>query len=133
MAIQLKKVNAGHYITGNGKYWILNYMGVWTVGDIEHEEDYNDFMTLSEAREFLTQKIGTQRLWVSDDGDVLCEDHAGTYLRLAIRSNPEAIQHETPLDNWCAYYTNLLGGGNLVCEVCVPWDSPNHPSNKVLA
>jgi hypothetical protein len=73
----------------------------------------------------------SQRLWVADDGDVLCEDHAGTYLRLAIRSNPQAIQHKTPLDNWCAYYTNLLGGGNLVCEICVPWDSPDHPSNRV--
>jgi hypothetical protein len=75
----------------------------------------------------------TQRLWVSDNGDVLCEEHIGTYLKASIEANGQAIQHKTPLDTWCAYYTNFLGGKDLVCEVCTPWDSPNHPYNKMKA
>lgn len=72
----------------------------------------------------------SNRLWVDDNGTVLCENHAGTYLTSAIQSNNQAIQHRTPLGTWCAYYTNLRGGANLVCEVCTPWDSPDHPYNK---
>jgi hypothetical protein len=72
----------------------------------------------------------TNRLWVDDNGTVVCDDHAGTYLRSAFQANSEAIQHRTPLGTWCAYYTHLLGGADLVCEVCTPWDSPNHPYNQ---
>jgi hypothetical protein len=74
-----------------------------------------------------------QRLWVSNKGDVICEDHAGTYLRCAIEAKPKAIKHKTPLDDWSLYFTHLLGGADLVCEVCVPWNSPNHPYNKLKA
>ena len=73
------------------------------------------------------------RLWISDNGDVLCEDHAGTYLKVAIEANPKAIQHSTPLDNWSLYFTHLIGGVDLVCEVCTPWSSPDHPYNKIKA
>ena len=75
----------------------------------------------------------TQRLWVSDNGDVLCEEHTGTYLKASIEANGQAIQHKTSLDTWCAYYTSLLGGKDLVCEVCTPWNSPNHPYNQMNA
>lgn len=70
-------------------------------------------------------------LWVSDNGDVVCEEHAGMYLRSAIQAKPKATKHDTPLNNWSLYFTNLLGGENLVCETCVPWDSPNHPFNNM--
>ncbi len=30
----------------------------------------------------------TQKLWVSDNGDVTCEAHAGMYLRCAIEAKP---------------------------------------------
>lgn len=69
-----------------------------------------------------------QRLWVSDNGDVVCEEHAGMYLRSSIKAKPKAIKHRTPLDNW-----SLYGGENLVCETCIPWNSPNHPFNKINA
>ena len=72
----------------------------------------------------------TQRLWVSDNGDVVCEAHTGMYLRCAIEAKPKAIKHKTPLDRWSLYFTDLLGGENLVCETCVPWTSPEHPYNK---
>lgn len=75
----------------------------------------------------------TQRLWVSDNGDVTCDDHAGMYLRCAIEAKPNAKKHRTPLDSWSLYFTNLLGGENLVCETCVPWNSPDHPYNKIKA
>jgi hypothetical protein len=52
------------------------------------------------------------------------------YLRVAFQTKPNGIQHKTPLGTWCAYYTNLNGGKDLVCEVCIPWNSPNHPYNR---
>jgi hypothetical protein len=79
------------------------------------------------------KQISTERLWVSDDGDVTCENHAGMYLRCAIEAKPNAKKHNTPLDRWSLYFTHLLGGENLVCETCVPWDSPEHPFNKLKA
>jgi hypothetical protein len=56
-------------------------------------------------------------LWVSDNGDVICAEHAGNYLRSAIKADPKALSHSTPLDNWSLYYEHLLGG--LPCEICV--------------
>jgi hypothetical protein len=75
----------------------------------------------------------TQKLWISDNGDVTCEAHAGVYLTSSIQAKPKAKQHKTPLDNWALYFTHLLGGENLVCETCVPWHSPNHPYNTIKA
>jgi hypothetical protein len=72
-----------------------------------------------------------QRLWVSDNGDVLCEEHSGTYLNCAIQAKPKAVEHSTPLGNWALYFTHLMGGENLVCETCTPFNSPNHPYNKM--
>ena len=37
----------------------------------------------------------TQKLWISDNGDVTCEEHAGAYLRCAIEAKPKAKQHKT--------------------------------------
>lgn len=71
--------------------------------------------------------MSNQRLWIDDNGTVLCENHTGVYLSESIKANGQAIQHHTPLGTWCAYYTHLLGGADLVCEICTPWDSPNHP------
>jgi hypothetical protein len=74
------------------------------------------------------------RLWVADNGgDVLCQDHVGTYLASAIKSAPEATEHDTPLDTWALYFTHVIGGDGLVCEVCTPLDSPSHPYSKVKA
>jgi hypothetical protein len=78
-------------------------------------------------------KVMSNRLWVDDNGTVVCDEHAGTYLRSAFEAKPQAIQHRTPLGTWCAYYTHLLGGADLVCEVCTPWNSPNHPYNTIKA
>ena len=75
----------------------------------------------------------TNRLWIDDNGTVVCEEHAGVYLKSAIKANNDEMQHETPLGTWCAYYIHLLRGENLVCEVCTPWTSPNHPYNKIKA
>jgi len=81
----------------------------------------------------VTKTISTERLWVSDNGDVTCENHAGMYLKCAIEAKPKAVKHNTPLDRWALYFTHLLGGENLVCETCVPWNSPDHPYNEMKA
>jgi len=66
----------------------------------------------------MTKTISTERLWVSDEGEVTCEKHGGMYLMSAIQAKPKAIKHKTPLDNWSLYFTHLLGGENLKCESC---------------
>jgi hypothetical protein len=63
----------------------------------------------------------SKRLWVSDNGSVTCDEHAGTYLRCAIEARPKAKSHCTPLDNWSMYFEHLLGG--LPCETCVDWST----------
>jgi hypothetical protein len=64
-------------------------------------------------------KFDGRRLWVSDNGDVTCDGHAGAYLRSAIEANPVAISHRTPLGTWDAYSMHLLGA--LPCSTCVDW------------
>jgi hypothetical protein len=54
-------------------------------------------------------------------------------LRSSIQAKPKAVKHRTPLGNWSLYFTHLLGGENLVCETCIPWNSPEHPYNKIGA
>ena len=66
-------------------------------------------------------KFDGRRLWVSDDGSVTCDGHAGAYLRYAIEANPVAISHRTPLGTWDAFSMNLLGA--LPCETCVDWST----------
>jgi hypothetical protein len=64
-------------------------------------------------------KFDGRRLWVSDNGDVTCDGHAGAYLRSAIEANPVAVSHRTPLGTWDAYSMHLLGA--LPCSTCVDW------------
>lgn len=55
-SVTLKKVEAGRYETKDGRFSVVNYMGVWTVIEGEYEE-YTDFMTLAEAREFIAEQV----------------------------------------------------------------------------
>jgi hypothetical protein len=59
------------------------------------------------------------RLWVSDSGDIVCDGHAGAYLKSAIEAHPRKSTHTTPLDTWSAY--NHLSLGALPCSTCVDW------------
>lgn len=70
----------------------------------------------------------TTTYWCDDNGTVYCEDHAGNYLRCAIKNNPAAREHHTPLGTWermtaqdvvdfQAFIDARLGGGS-VCEQC---------------
>jgi hypothetical protein len=47
----MKLISKGgqYYETADGKYWIQKYMGVWTVGDKEHDE-LTDFASFAEAK-----------------------------------------------------------------------------------
>lgn len=60
MTISLKKREFGGYETKDGAFRVFNYMGVWTVcfDDECGREDMRDFMTLTEAREFITAEAG---------------------------------------------------------------------------
>jgi len=64
-------------------------------------------------------KVDSSILWVSDNGDVTCAEHAGMYLRSSIEAKPKAQSHRTPLGTWDAYASNLLGG--LPCSTCIDW------------
>lgn len=58
MTIKLKKLEFGGYGTADNKFRVFNYMGVWTVvEDNDGEEELTDFMTLAEAREFISGKV----------------------------------------------------------------------------
>ena len=70
----------------------------------------------------------SKALWVSDNGDVLCTEHAGHYLSSAIKARPKARKHRTPLDEWNLYYEELLGG--LPCSSCVDWKTLDLSSTR---
>lgn len=55
-SVTLTKINAGNYETKDGRFSVVNYMGVWTVVENEPVE-YTDFMTLAEAREFIAEQV----------------------------------------------------------------------------
>ena len=63
--------------------------------------------------------MATTQLWVSDNGDVTCANHAGVYLSAAIQAKPKAKSHLTPLGSWHSYASIDLGG--LPCSTCVDW------------
>ena len=60
----------------------------------------------------------TQRLWVSDNGDVTCDNHAGVYLSSAIKNHSKARVHRTPLGTFASYTIEDIG---LPCSSCVDW------------
>lgn len=58
-ALKLKKLEFGGYVSQDGKYRVFNYMNLWTVvEDINGSEEMTDFMTLSEARQYIAEKVG---------------------------------------------------------------------------
>lgn len=56
-------------------------------------------------------------VWISAGGEVVCRDHAGSYLtsRIAAGHGPKII---TPLDDWLYHSPETAAEFNLVCEVC---------------
>ena len=68
-------------------------------------------------------------VWADDNGNMVCENHAGMYLTGAIKQRPKAKSHRTPLGTWelltaaeVAEMSELLAGmygeGAAVCESC---------------
>lgn len=57
------------------------------------------------------------RLWVGINGEFVCTEHGGHYLRTAVRNAPDNARHVTPLDDWIEvterYEAQVFG-----CEVC---------------
>ena len=56
------------------------------------------------------------RLWIDQNGRVVCEKHAGNYLRSAIAAHPHAQHHRTPLGDWISDHS-----GRFPCETCQPF------------
>lgn len=59
-----------------------------------------------------------QKLWVSDNGDVTCVNHAGVYLSSAIKNYPKAKSYRTPIGTFTAHTIEEIG---LPCSSCVDW------------
>lgn len=62
----------------------------------------------------------TQRLWVSDNGDVTCDQHSGHYMTCAIEAKPKSKMHRTPIGTFIAYTIEEIG---LPCSGCVDWST----------
>lgn len=39
-------------------------------------------------------------IYMNDNGYLVCPEHAGSYLKGAIKHKPEAVVHWTPLGSW---------------------------------
>ncbi len=48
--------------------------------------------------------------WISNSGETACLAHGGSYLREAVRRNPTARVHVTPLTTWTP--------STLPCDAC---------------
>lgn len=48
----------------------------------------------------MSAAITSNTVWVDDNGQILCTDHAGSYLRCGIQAAPRAWEHHTPLGTW---------------------------------
>ena len=66
----------------------------------------------------------TSSLYVNDNGEISCLDHAGSYLSSEYRHAPERRKYRTPLGTWeqidagyIAEWTDIMGSAP-VCETC---------------
>lgn len=70
-----------------------------------------------------------KRYWMDDNGQTVCDEHAGSYLRSAIEARPKARTHHTPLGMWeqmtdedVSEFTAMLAEHGIarthVCETC---------------
>lgn len=62
------------------------------------------------------------RLWVSLNGHVTCDEHAGLYLKSDIAKKPRAMKHETLMDSWTAEIVRFDSrdayNEDLYCDTC---------------
>jgi hypothetical protein len=76
----------------------------------------------------MSTKTATKKLYIHDDGSILCTDHAGHELSGAIKNNPRRKTHWTPRGTWeiatSDYYEYFKSGTgiDLDCEICRDWN-----------
>lgn len=76
----------------------------------------------------MSAKISTQKLYISDNGAVICANHAGYELSGAIQSDPSQNLYFTTLGTWLVagahdYLAFREGTGcDLTCEICRDWN-----------
>lgn len=58
------------------------------------------------------------RLWITNNGLVSCGQHGGRYLAAAVKADPTAEVHSTPLDHWEAITRAEIHAEGLTCETC---------------
>lgn len=73
-----------------------------------------------------TSPTYTTRLWANDNGAIVCEEHAGAYLRSAIEARPKARTHKTPLGTNYMMTDAEVAEFMEACEVTVVCESCRH-------
>ena len=59
-----------------------------------------------------------QNLYIDANGRVACESHGGTYLRFAIKAQPNLRRYDTPLGDWMRVTKSDVKRFALACETC---------------
>lgn len=62
----------------------------------------------------------TDHLFINDNGQATCADHAGAYLSASIAKDPNAQFHPTPLGTWERFTADdiRLFGADIDCDCC---------------
>lgn len=71
-------------------------------------------VTVSEAHD-IAESDG--RLWIGENGQIVCSKHGGNYLKENIASAPKSPHHSTPLGTWVDV-TNNPDVKGVPCEIC---------------
>lgn len=83
------------------------------VHGVDFTQAHNPHAPASEADSSGATAPAPQRVWIDAGGMVLCDRHAGNYLRSGIERAPHARRHETPRGDWLADES-----GACRCELC---------------
>lgn len=57
------------------------------------------------------------RMWIGENGQLVCSKHGGNYLREKIEASPKGPHHSTPLGTWVDV-TNNPDVEGIPCEIC---------------
>lgn len=82
---------------------------------VDSTQAHNPHAPVAEGSAPAADPVKPERMWVNAGGVVLCDRHAGNYLRSGIEHSPRATRHDTPLGDWLADRS-----GRFTCERCTP-------------
>lgn len=61
-------------------------------------------------------------VWINNNGEVVCETHAGFHLRSQIAASPNRASYDTPIERWVRE-----DSGQVACESCAPQARRSQP------